>query len=187
MPPESSGGSAKSVARRRVFFALWPDADIAGQLDQLGRQAHALCGGRRMRRDSLHMTLAFIGDVPVERIETLRHAAAQVSGSAFELSLDRLACWRHNRIVWAGCEQAPLPLLTLVGQLTERLAEAGLSLDTRDFAAHVTLLRDARGEELPECESFIWPVGEFVLAAALPEGGGHYEIIDRWPLAPPAA
>ena len=59
----------------------------------------------------------------------------------------------------------------------------GLPLDERDFAAHVTLLRDARCEELPAFETIVWPVGEFVLAASTPQGGGHYEIVGRWPLA----
>ncbi len=174
--------AAEKLARRRVFFALWPDVAAARRLDELGAQAHARCGGRRMRRDGLHMTLAFIGETPVERIDDLRAAAAQVTGEAFTLEIDRLACWRHNRIVWAGCAQAPLPLLTLVGQLRERLAEAGLPLDDRDFAAHLTLLRDARCEELPAFEAIAWLVGEFVLAASRPEGGGNYEIIGRWPL-----
>lgn len=178
--------AAEKVARRRVFFALWPDAATAKRLDELGAQAHARCGGRRMRRVGLHMTLVFIGEVPVERLEALGAAAARVCGTAFTLEIDRLACWRHNRIVWAGCAQAPLELLTLVGQLRERLGEVGLPLDERDFAAHMTLLRDARCEELPVFDPVAWPVGEFVLAASLPQGGGNYEIIGRWPLAPPS-
>ena len=189
MPLMPKPGDA--AGRRRVFFAIWPDAAVAVVLDQLGRQTHALVGGRRMQRDTLHMTLAFIGDVPVERIEILRHAAGQVSGAAFGLHLDRLACWRRNHIVWAGCEQAPLPLLTLVGQLTDRLGEAGLPLEARSFAAHVTLLRDARCEEMPQSQSqtllpepLVWPVGEFVLAASgSADGNARYEIIGRWPLA----
>lgn len=191
--------------RRRVFFALWPDAVTAECLDQAGKLAHAVCGGRRMRRDTLHMTLAFIGDVPAERVGILQRAAAGLTGPTFTLMLDHLACWRHNRIAWVGCSQAPLPLLTLVGQLAERLADAGLPLEARDFAAHVTLLRNARCLPLAQAETITWPVRDFVLAetklvpfmprrvqrvlapgSKLPGGtneGAHYHIIDRWPLA----
>lgn len=175
-----------AVERRRVFFALWPDAATTDRLDQLGKQAHDLCGGRRTRRDTLHMTLAFIGDVPVERIEVLRLAAARVTGASFSLHIDQLACWRHNHIVWAGCEPAPLPLHTLVGQIAERLNEVGLPLDVKDFVAHVTLLRNARCEAMPECTPLVWPVSEFVLAeTCLAPEGTHYRIIDRWPLLQP--
>ncbi len=149
-----------------------------------------------MRRDTLHMTLAFVGEVPAQRIGILRQAAAGVTGQVFTLTLDRLACWRHNRIAWVGCSQAPLPLLTLVGQLAERLADAGLPLEARDFAAHVTLLRNARCQPLAEAEPIAWPVHDFVLAESqlassskLSQGAGegaHYHIIGRWPLMPSA-
>lgn len=152
-----------------------------------------------MRRDTLHMTLAFIGDVPAERVGILQQAAAGLTNSPFTLMLDHLACWRHNRIAWVGCSQAPLPLLTLVGKLAERLADAGLPLEARDFAAHVTLLRNARCLPLAQAETITWPVCDFVLAetklvpqrvlapgSKLPGGtneGAHYHIVDRWPLA----
>lgn len=194
MPAETAG------QRRRVFFALWPDETVAASLDAAGKQAHSTCGGRRMRRDSLHMTLAFIGDVPPERVETLRQAAAGVTNPAFTLQFDRLACWRHNRIAWIGCSEPPLHLMTLVGQLAERLADAGFPLEARAFAAHVTLLRNAHCLPLAQAEPIDWPVGEFVLAesnlmhrkVASPGGklpaeaseGAHYRIIGRWPLAP---
>ncbi|MCX7175137.1 MAG: RNA 2',3'-cyclic phosphodiesterase [Proteobacteria bacterium] len=173
--------------RRRVFFALWPDEPTLERLDQIGKQLHALGGGRRMRRETLHMTLAFIGEVPPARIKILRQAAGRVAAPAFSLRLDRLDCWRHNRIAWAGCSDPPLQLLTLVGQLYERLEAAGLPLETGDFAAHMTLLRNvhyARCEPLPELEPIDWPVAEFVLVESrLTPEGPHYGVIDRWPLA----
>lgn len=178
--------------RRRVFFALWPEAAVAACLDQAGELAHAACGGRRMRRDTLHMTLIFIGEVPAERVEVLRQAAAGVISPAFTLQLDCLADWRHKRIAWIGCSQAPQPLLTLVGQLAGRLAEAGLPLEARDFVAHVTLLRNARCQPMAAAAPIRWPVCDFVLAETLPASsrtlpqatgeGGRYRIIDRWPL-----
>lgn len=138
-----------------------------------------------MRCESLHLTLAFIGEVPVDRIEILKSAAAAVRGEEFLLQLDKLACWRHNRIVWVGCEQAPFFLLTLAGQLAGRIAEAGFPIEARDFAAHVTLLRDARCAEFPSIEPIDWNVSDFVLAASRQSAGGsHYEIIGRWPLEP---
>lgn len=172
--------------RRRVFFALWPDAITAERLDRLGQHVHGLCGGRRMQRDSLHMTLFFIGDAPVERVEALCLAASQVMAPSFSLCLDQIAHWRHNHIVWAGCGQSSLPLLSLVSQLAERLQEAGLSPDVHDFVAHVTLLRNVfnvHDVTLPECIPLAWSVNEFVLAeSCLTSDGNHYRIIDHWPL-----
>jgi 2'-5' RNA ligase len=167
------------VRKRRVFFAVWPDSATASSLDQLGRLAHAQCAGRRMRRDTLHMTLAFIGEVPEARIEVLRQTAARLREAPFSLQIDRLDCWRHNRIVWAGCRQTPPPLSRLAGQLA---AESGVA-EAREFAAHVTLLREAQCQPLPGFAPIVWPVSEFVLVESkLSNKGAHYDIIDRWPL-----
>ncbi|MFA6310723.1 MAG: RNA 2',3'-cyclic phosphodiesterase [Sterolibacterium sp.] len=175
-----------SRQRRRVFFALWPDQAALERLDQVGRQLHALGGRRRMRRETLHLTLAFIGELPGDRIEILLAAARQVAAPAFSLCLDRLDCWRHKRIAWIGCSQPPLALLTLVGQLYERLAAAGLPLETAEFAAHMTLLRNihcARCAPMPALEAIGWSVTDFVLVESrLASEGPHYTVIGRWPL-----
>lgn len=173
--------------RRRVFFALWPDQAALERLDQVGKQLHALGGGRRMRRETLHLTLAFIGELPEDRIAMLRSAAGRVTAPAFSLQLDRLDCWRHKRIAWIGCSQPPLPLLTLVGQLYERLAAAGLPLETAEFTAHMTLLRNihcARCAPMPALEAISWFVTDFVLVESiLTSEGSRYTVIGRWPLS----
>ena len=170
---------------RRVFFALWPDPAVAESLATVASKAHALCGGRIMRVETVHLTLAFIGDIAATRIERLVQAASLVTGDAFCLCLDRFGCWRRNHIVWAGASEPPLPLLALVGQLNERLSDAGLPFDARDFAAHLTLLRNARCLPLPQFEAIAWPVAEFVLAESqLSASGAAYTVIGRWPLTP---
>lgn len=82
----------------RLFFALWPDEVTRAKLDQIATALHASWGGRRMHRDALHMTLAFLGDTPLSRLDALRELAATISGEAFAFTLDRPDCWRHNRI-----------------------------------------------------------------------------------------
>ncbi|AKU11952.1 2-5 RNA ligase [Azoarcus sp. CIB] len=168
----------------RVFFAIWPAPAIARRLHQEGERAHGLTGGRRMRRDTLHLTLAFIGDIPRERLEELRAAAHKVAFPPFTLRLDRIAGWRHNHIVWAGASELPGELESLVTQLNAALAEGGFPVEHRKFAAHVTLLRNARGEFSataldPPIE---WPVGEFVLVESDPKPeGAHYTVLESWP------
>ena len=147
---------------------------------------HAVCGGRQVLRDMLHMTLLFLGNVPAHHIENLRTAAARVHGTPFTLHFDRCSCWQKKQIAWAGCSEPPLHLLTLAGQLAERLTEAGLPVELRDFVAHVTLLRKTRSAtELPEFDTFDWPVQEFFLAESrlLPEGA-RYNLLGRWRLKP---
>ncbi|MCC4116028.1 RNA 2',3'-cyclic phosphodiesterase [Aromatoleum toluclasticum] len=170
--------------RARVFFAIWPAAVIARRLHKEGERAHGLTGGRRMRRDTLHLTLAFIGDIPRERLDALRAAADKVAFAPFTFRVDRIARWRHNHIVWAGASGLPEELESLVTQLNSALADGGFPVERRNFAAHVTLLRNARGE-LPAAElapPIEWPVGEFVLVESDPRPeGAQYRVLQSWP------
>lgn len=137
-----------------------------------------------MRRETLHLTLAFLGDVPAQRIDAARRAADGIAVASFPLTIDRLGFWPRNRILWAGGD-APA-LTALADALGERLRAAGFRLEDRPFAAHVTLLRGADCASVPPLARTVeWKVPEFVLAESKrsAEGAG-YEIIGRWPLTP---
>jgi len=136
-----------------------------------------------MRCDTLHVTLAFLGDIPADRLTEARKAADTVVAEPFDLELDRLGYWKHNRILWAG---GVSPRLTFLAEaLGDNLRAAGFALESRPFFAHLTLLRDARCVELPVMrEAVRWPVSEFVLAESrLSREGSRYDIVGRWPLA----
>ena len=168
--------------RHRVFFALWPDADIARALHSVADEACRSWGGRRTRPETLHLTLAFLGDTPTARLADAATAAAGVRCAAFEFCLDRLGYWQHNRILWAGGGSAAAN--PLAASLDGLLRQAGFALAERSFAAHVTLLRDCRRPDRAELPVAIrWPVRDFVLAESRPAAAGvRYEIIGRWPL-----
>ncbi len=55
---------ARAVSARRLFFALWPSATMQSELSVATRDAGADCGGRPTGRESLHLTLAFLGPLP---------------------------------------------------------------------------------------------------------------------------
>jgi len=173
----------------RVFFALWPDAATARRLHALATDAQARCGGRAMRRDTLHLTLAFIGDVSPERLAELLHVGACTGAAAFTLPIDRLGGWRHNRIVWAGAEVCPAPLVDLVARLGAGLAAAGFPVERRAFAAHVTLLRNTRAQPAQSPIAPIdWKVGGFGLfESQLSSEGAHYRPVREWRSGEPAA
>lgn len=136
-----------------------------------------------MRRDTLHLTLAFLGDLSSDRVAEARRVADAIVAPQFDLVLDRLGYWRHNRILWAG---GVSPRLTFVAAaLVDGLRAADFALDARPFVPHLTLLRDAYcGEPPPLPPGIGWSVNEFVLAESRLSGdGARYEIVGRWPLA----
>jgi 2'-5' RNA ligase len=169
---------------QRLLFARWPAAATRDALNCTGKWLHQHWGGRRMRADTLHITLAFLGSTPADQLEALFACADAIQTDAFDLVLDQAGYWRHNRIGWLGASQTPPPYIELVGALNAALRAAGYSVDARPHVPHVTLLRNAVGGAVPECEPVCWPISDFVLVASRRESDGmHYDVIRRWPLA----
>lgn len=137
-----------------------------------------------MQTETLHLTLAFIGGIPSQRVPELESIAGAIRAPAFELVLDRLQCVPRRKIVWAGASEIPGALRDLAAGLGTRLKAADFRTEERPFAAHVTLLRHARCDETqPEAPRIVWRVGEFVLVESeLQPAGASYRIIGRWPL-----
>lgn len=168
----------------RLFFALWPSEAISANLAEAGKNLLEICGGRRTRKETIHLTLAFLGEVEPERIDDLLRLAGEIHAPAFGLNLTRFGWWSHNRIVWAAPDETPVELTQLVDALRESLRGAGFRFDTKPFVPHITLLRkaDCRGSPLPAGE-VEWRAEDFVLVRSVPgESGSAYEVVGRWPL-----
>lgn len=176
----------------RVFFALWPSVELAEQLGRVAREAAARFGGRATRPDSIHLTLAFLGNVPEARLPELAVTAASVQAAAFAVTIDCLDYWVHNHLLWAGCS-VPVPrLVTLATALRGAMSAAGFKVGRTDgkFSAHVSLVRRVpEGAVVPgTCPlpigAFVWPCSRFVLVRSqLTASGSEYRIIQQFPLS----
>lgn len=166
----------------RLFFALWPDEATRAGLDQIAASLHARWGGRRMHSDTLHMTLAFLGDTPLARLDALRELAATIPGEAFTLTLDRPGCWKHNRIGWLGVQATPQALAQLVSNLRGVLHAEEFPVDDQHYVPHVTLLRDTNCSSPPSCQPVTWHAKDFVLLASRKQKPG-YDLLGTWPLS----
>lgn len=168
----------------RLFFAIWPDAVVRDQLDEVSRRMHEACGGRRTRAATIHQTLIFLGEVEVERVEALVALASEIRVPPFELRLTRFNWWRRKRLAWAAPDETPAALAELVGELERRLKEADFRFDQRPYSPHITLLRKADCELSGfSAQPIGWRVEEFVLVrSAMDENGSNYEFVGRWPL-----
>jgi len=170
------------AASARLFFALWPDDAVRGALVAWARALQRECGGRPTRPGNLHMTLAFLGDTEVERIEALKRAAGGVKPRAFELVVDQPGYWKHNRIAWAGASADPPALTEMVGELREALKAAKFRFDAKPFVSHVTLLRKARPPAaMPALASIVWRGSGFALIRSVhgPDGT-DYAVETEW-------
>ena len=183
---EGSGlNSAQDAgAAARLFLALWPDERVRAALGTLVREFGAACGGRGVRPANLHVTLAFLGDVPVSRIASIVAALDGVRAEPFALELDSCGYWRHNRIVWAGVKECPDVLSELVKRLERGLVGAGYRLTQRPYVPHITLLRDAhRAPAQNRFAPVTWSISEFALVESVQlDNSQLYEVLQSWPL-----
>lgn len=168
----------------RWFFAAWPDAATQRELGRWAQAAGRECGGRATRRENIHLTLVFLGNVAAARLDELKTAAAGIAGGCCELAVDRLGYWPHNRIVWAGTSVTPPSLESLAATLTQALATAGFAFDRRPYVPHVTLVRKARRAPSFAPRPLLWRVEEFALVrSGRDDRGSRYEVAERWRLA----
>lgn len=168
----------------RLFVALWPEPSLAERLHQLAGEAHRECGGRIMRRETLHLTLAFIGAVGEARLPELLATLGRVRAPRFRMQLDALGHWAHNHILWAGCTDAPPAMLQLAADIRRELAAIGLPVSGPEFVPHMTLLRKAHApRELPVFEPADWAVTEWVLVeSCMTPQGADYQPLAAWAL-----
>lgn len=163
----------------RLFFAAWPPADAARALAEWAEQVRDLSGGRCTAEGNIHLTLSFLGQAePAKAVA----AARRVKGAPQRLPIEQA---RHvNRMIWVAPRETPAPLATLHRALAIELYREEFILERRPFAAHVTLIRNARGAVLPALPAIDWPVSEFVLVgSSLSRRGPVYEVIERFQLA----
>lgn len=175
-------GRPVAADRLRLFLALWPDDATRERLADWTRAIRRVSGGRAMRPENVHLTLAFLGGTAASARPAIDAAARRVTTAPFTLRIDEPGYWRHNRIAWAGVREPPVALDTLVADLRAALVDASIAFDPKPFVAHITLVRNARpGFELPALEPIDWPVRDFVLVRSVtgPEGSA-YEVIRRW-------
>ncbi len=90
----------------------------------------------------LHLTVRFLGDVPVPQIEPLVARFATVRVEPFLLPVEGLGAFppkRPPRVLWAGVGSGHPRLHQLRQRLDDTMLAAGLDVDLRTFHPHVTL------------------------------------------------
>jgi RNA 2',3'-cyclic 3'-phosphodiesterase len=173
------------AAERRLFFALWPDATLRDQLDRAIVSALPPRAGRPIPLENLHITLVFLGQVAESRIACIEQAAARPRATRFELVLDRIAWWRQSQVLWLGPCETPAALEVFVSALRDELRACDLSLETRPFRAHMTLMRKVRRRPQPvHFTPLVWRPDGLALIESMPvDGGVRYQRRAFWPFA----
>lgn len=170
---------ARSAPLWRLFVAVWPDGPAGDALAAWQRGWTWPPGTALVPSERLHLTLHFLGNVPVEQVPALT-AALRVPFEPFELHFGHAELWPGGTAVLRP-DGTPPALLGLHGRLATALAGVERPVEPRRYKAHVTLARRAIGATPPAAQpKFTWRADAgFVLVRSLPDRAG-YEVLARF-------
>lgn len=164
--------------KKRLFLALWPDDSIRQQLVPLIPAST----GNGIKPQNLHITLVFLGDVAPSIAEQLIQRIDRLHPNTFSLTLDTTGYWSVPAIFWAGMQQVPDELLSLVKSLRKCARKQKLKVETRSYKPHVSLARKVKQRiQSDRPVNIEWQVDRFVLVESCQiEGGVEYRVIHEW-------
>ncbi|MFE7561031.1 RNA 2',3'-cyclic phosphodiesterase [Kitasatospora sp. NPDC057500] len=191
----------------RLFVAVLPPVEALQGLADAVAPVRGLPGADRLRwtsADAWHLTLAFLGEVPADRVPELEVALAEVAEGHPVHTLRLAGGGRFgDRVLWAGVAGQDWALRRLAEAVYGATAEVTGETDAFSFHPHLTLARagssrgrrraeqrlaaaelDALARALDEYRGPEWEAAELHLMLSAHEGGTvRYTSLRSWPLA----
>lgn len=165
------------IPSARLFLALWPDDATRARLRRLQQDWTWPAGAALVDAGKLHLTLHFLGNVPLPRLDEFGSELAIEPGPPVALDLQdaRASVWPGGIAVLAF-EPTPA-LLQLHASLATALARLGWPREASRWRPHVTLARKAAGARLPATamEPAEWNAG--TAYALVHSAAGRYQVI----------
>ncbi|MCR8670788.1 RNA 2',3'-cyclic phosphodiesterase [Agrococcus sp. HG114] len=179
---------------RRMFAAVVPPEDVREDLAAFLEPREGLSW---TPPDRMHVTLAFLADVPERILEPLEERLARAVGAVepFACSLAGAGAFPHPdrpAVLWLGVQQGADALERLARRVRDAASTAGAAPDGKRFTAHLTLARPPRQRSavrwlhvLDTYRSRTWEVDEVELIDSQLLGHGRralHETVARLPL-----
>lgn len=103
-----------------------------------------------VEEQNFHLTLKFLGDVPVEKIQTITSVLFDVCSryKEWQINLKGIGAFpdfSNPRVIWAGIQDLEKGLLKIWSDLEKALESVGFSREKRNFSPHLTLGRVKEG------------------------------------------
>lgn len=137
----------------RTFVAIELSEGIEGELrrvQEMLKEKIATSHLRWVDPAKVHLTLKFLGNVPVDRIQEITAALKEacVGLSPFIMDVSGLGCFpttNNPRVVWVGVQEETGRLKRLQERVEESLAVLGFKPERKPFRPHLTLGRVRKG------------------------------------------
>jgi 2'-5' RNA ligase len=128
----------------RIFIALDIDDAIRQRIVRFLEGVRGFAPDARwVRPESLHVTLKFIGEKPVEKVDEIERVLAAIRCGGFDLSIRGVGFFptpKAARVFWIGIESGPA-LAALAGAIDAATSSLGISKEDHPFSPHLTLAR----------------------------------------------
>jgi 2'-5' RNA ligase len=183
----------------RLFVAIELSERTRGHLAVVQERLRAVARDASWAgRDSLHLTLKFLGEVRDDRVAQVCEALNHVRGESFEIVPSSLVCFPPRgpiRIIGAQIGVAGPQLHGLQQAVEDQCAAIGFARESRRYTPHATLarcrrpLRAALRQRLADSAAGLFPgeptlVERFVLMqSVLDSRGARYSVAAGFPLA----
>jgi 2'-5' RNA ligase len=128
----------------RLFVALDIDAAIRQRIQRFVEGVSGFAPDARwVRPESLHITLKFIGEKPIETVEEIKRVLSGIRTEAIEITICGYGFFptaKAARVFWVGIESGP-QLAVLAKAVDEATTALGIPKEDHPFAPHLTLAR----------------------------------------------
>ena len=178
----------------RLFIAIPIPDDLTPGLETV---AAALPSGRALPPENLHLTLAFLGDIPDRQAEDVHDALGTVASPPVRIEATGIDALGHPspKVIAATVRPDPA-LLELRRKIRAALHGQGIMPDREHFRPHITIARlngrltpdeQARLAAFLAARGSVRPVAftarQFALyASTLHPGGAVHELLAEYPL-----
>jgi 2'-5' RNA ligase len=128
----------------RVFIAVDIDDAIRQRIQRFMEGVSGFAPDARwVRPESLHVTLKFIGEKPIETVEEINRALSGIHTGSIEITFRGYGFFptaKAARVFWVGIESGP-QLPSLAKAVDEATFALGIPKEDHPFAPHLTLAR----------------------------------------------
>ncbi len=153
--------SRKATITRRCFVAIAIPDEVRAQLKRAQSRLKRLnIRARWIPEENIHLTLAFLGDVPLDRIHYAAGAidAACADHAPFTTEATQLGYFGRRgrpRTIWSGVASGAEAITAIQSSIAEALTWNGFDLEQRPFTPHITIARIKLPKRKPDLVSHI--------------------------------
>lgn len=133
----------------RAFIALEVTEEIRRRADVL-EKSFQIDGLTLVKRDAMHITMQFLGEVSVQQAERAVDSLKKISFRPFKVKLSGVSYFtpRLIRVIFVEVSQGGKELIELYTKIGNALNAAGIGYERESYKPHLTIARVKRVKEM---------------------------------------